>query len=107
MRLRPYWLTPLELVNLNAETAKNDSFAKLVGMGLGACTNARAAGCVPRNCSMALGCGPAGSVAMSALRKSRKPSAVGEGKVSTEGATVAIWTCASRWKRTGKPGRLP
>ncbi len=33
---------------------------------------------------MALGCGPVGSVAMSALRKSRNPSAVREGKESTE-----------------------
>ena len=32
-------------MNLNADTAKNDSFAKLVGIGLGVCTNLNAAGC--------------------------------------------------------------
>ena len=48
------------LVKRNAETAKYDSRAKLVGIGLGICTNARAAGCVLRNCSMAFGCGPVG-----------------------------------------------
>ena len=35
-----------------------------------------AAGCPARNCSMAFGCGPAGSVAINALRNSRSPSAV-------------------------------
>jgi hypothetical protein len=77
-------VTPSVFVNLNAETAKNDSFAKLEGMGLGVWTKVRAAGCDPRNCSMALGCGPAGSVAIRALRNSRNSSAVREGKVSTE-----------------------
>ena len=39
---------PSALVNLNADTAKNDSLAKLVGMGLGICTNFISAEWAPR-----------------------------------------------------------
>ena len=46
---------PSAALNLNAETAKNDSRAKLVGIGLGAWTNCNALGCAPKYCSIALG----------------------------------------------------
>jgi hypothetical protein len=83
-------------VNLNADTAKNDSRAKLVGMGFGACTKASPAGCVARKRSIVFGCGSVGRVALKAFRNSVVPSTVRAGKLSVEWPMMSVCTCSAR-----------
>src|SRR5271165_7422357 len=90
IRNRPNWLSPSLLTNLNALTVKKDSLAKLVGIGLGAVTNAKALGCPPRNCSIGVGLGESGPVALTARRNSRNSSGVRTAKPSTEWPMMSV-----------------
>ena len=108
MRYRPNRLAPRSLVNRNAVTPKYVSRAKLAGGGLGACTNASAAGCAPRNRS--IGDGPAAGalaaapVAAIARSISRNSSPVLVGNPSVPCATMSVWLCSARLNRIAIPG---
>ena len=57
---------------------------QLVGQGFGAWTNANAAGCDPRNCSIGSGCATPGPLAATARRNSTNSSTVRVGNPSIE-----------------------
>src|SRR6516164_6215762 len=79
-RNRPNRLWPVELVNLNAMTAKYACRAKLVGMGLAASTKAFAVGWEARNETMGGGLGAPGPLATTARNNSRNSSPLRTGK---------------------------
>src|SRR5262249_1074995 len=100
MRNRPKRLTPAAFVNVNAVMAKYACRAKLAGIGLGASTNALAAGWVSRNAAIGGGAGAPGPLAATARKNARTSSPVRAGNPLWEGAMISVWTCSARWNRT-------
>ena len=82
------------------------SLARLEGNGFGVCTNARAAGCEPRNCSTGFGEGASGVLAATALRNSRNSFPSWVGNPSVEWLTMSVWTCSARLNRIARPRGL-
>src|SRR5262249_40041773 len=105
-RNRPNRLWPVELVNLNAVTAKYACRAKLVGMGLGASTKALAAGWEARNETMGGALGAPGPLATIARNNPRNSSPLRTGKPLRECPMMSVWTWSPRWNRTAIPWGL-